>query len=264
MAMEQANHFLEEARALYELIKSIGEDDYERVTLFKNWTINDILVHLHFWNMSADLSLNQPDEFDKMMKHFFSAIQTGKLRLHENAIIKERGSELLELWFELSQKLANDFSAVDPKQRLKWAGPSMSARTCISARQMEVWAHALAVFDLIGTDRIESDRIKNVVVLGINAFGWTHQVHSLSTPENMPYVRLISPSGEQWEFGEESASEIIEGHATDFAKVVTQTRNIADTNLVVSGKDANIWMQHAQCFAGPPEKPPVAGLRKKS
>ncbi len=262
--MEQAIHFLEETQVLFNLLAELDEADFKRETLFKEWTINDIIVHLHFWNMGADLSLNEPDKYDEMMSQFFDAIQTGNLRKHENAVIHERGKALLEIWYNLSKKLARDFSTVDPKQRLKWAGPTMSARTCISARQMEVWAHGQAIFDLLGRDRAEDDRIKNIVVLGINAFGWTHQVHQLDGPDVMPYVELISPSGEAWSFGDDSDEQSIKGKATDFAKVVTQTRNIADTDLLVKGDAAKIWMQHAQCFAGPPETPPDPGLRKKA
>ena len=262
--MEQANHFLEESKILCKLIEGLDDVDYEQATLFKKWSINDILVHLHFWNLGADLSLNKPAEFDAMMGKFFSAIKTGKLRPHENKVIKERGSQLLELWFELSQKLAGDFSVVDPKQRLKWAGPTMSVRTCISARQMEVWAHGQAIFDLLGKDREESDRLKNIVVLGVNAFGWSHQVHDLEMPSTMPLIKLNSPSGIEWQFGDEASLENIRGEAIEFAQVVTQTRNIADTSLKVVGEGAQIWMKHAQCFAGPPERPPAAGLRKKS
>lgn len=262
--MEQAKHFLEETDLVHDLVSKINEADFERETLFKKWTINDILVHLHFWNMGADLSLNRPDEYDKMMKQFFDAIQTGNLRQHENAVVHERGKALLEMWYELSKQVSDDFSTVDPKQRLKWAGPTMSALTCISARQMEVWAHGQAIFDLLGKEREEDDRIKNIVILGINSFAWTHQVHKLEMPDAMPFVKLMSPSGKQWSFGEENDSQYIEGAASDFAKVVTQTRNIADTDLSVTGEAAKNWMRHAQCFAGPAEMPPAPGLRKRN
>lgn len=262
--MEQATDFWEETQTLYKLLQDLSEGDYERETLFKKWTINDILVHLHFWNQSADLSLNNSDEFDAMMANFFDAIKTGKLRPHENAVIPERGKALLELWVNLSEKLVKDFSTIDPKQRLKWAGPTMSARTCISARQMEVWAHGQAIYDLLGKDRVESDRIKNIVILGLNAFGWSHQVHGLPVPKKMPRVILKSPSGEEWSFGDEEAKDSIKGNATQFAQVVTQTRNILDTGLQVSGETAQTWMANAQCFAGPPETPPSPGLRKKA
>ena len=51
------------------------------------------------------------------------------------------------------------------------------------------------------------------------------------------------------------------GDATEFCQVVTQVRNIKDTNLKVEGKVAEKWMSIAQCFAGPPEDPPIKGSR---
>ena len=43
----------------------------------------------------------------------------------------------------------------------------------------------------------------------------------------------------------------------DFAQVVTQTRHLLDTELVVDGEVARRWMLHAQCFAGAAEPPPT-------
>jgi len=261
--MRQTSDFLDESAILHGVLQHLDEANFEQETLFKNWTINDILVHLHFWNTGADLALNQPDEFDAMTSKLLDAIKAGNLRPHENHAIPERGHRLLEVWYKLTKKLADDFSVVDPKARLKWVGPTMSARTCISARQMEVWAHGQAVFDLLGKDRPEGERILNVIILGINAFAWSHQVHGLPVPKTMPKLALISPCGEEWCFGEETAGHII-GSAVEFAQVVTQTRNIADTGLNVSGDIAEKWMKNAQCFAGPPEKPPAPGKRKRS
>ena len=62
--------------------------------------------------------------------------------------------------------------------------------------------------------------------------------------------------------GEASETEVIEGLAEEFCQVVTQTRNIADTSLIVTGKNAAAWMEIAQCFAGAPETPPAPGTRK--
>ncbi len=259
--MEQAKHFLEESEALSNILVNLSDTDFERATLFKSWTINDILVHLHFWNKAADLALNAPDEFDTLIQRLFSALNAGRLRDFENNEIAERGKALLDVWEEGNDKLGRDFSNVDPKTRVKWAGPDMSARTCISARQMEVWAHGQAIFDLLGQEREDADSVKNIVMLGINAFGWTHKVHGLGLPEHMPRVKLRAPSGEVWEYGETQHDEQIEGSAVEFAQVVTQTRNILDTQLNVTGHVAAKWMAYAQCFAGPPNMPPKPGTR---
>ena len=56
--------------------------------------------------------------------------------------------------------------------------------------------------------------------------------------------------------------ESIKGKASDFCHVVTQNRNIKDTDLEVRGKISEHWMSIAQCFAGEPEDPPDQGTRK--
>jgi uncharacterized protein (TIGR03084 family) len=260
--MEQAEHFLEECEVLHGQLSGLPETAFEAKTLFKQWSVNDILVHLHFWNLGADLSLNDPDAFTSMFGKLFGALKAGRLRAHENSEIRERGSELLVAWITLARDMGARWADVDPKTRVKWAGPDMSVRSSMSARQMETWAHGQAIFDMMGEDRPESDRIRNIVLLGINAFGWSHKVHGLPVPATLPSVILASPEGETWSFGEGQSR--IEGSAVEFCQVVTQTRNIADTGLVVSGHDATRWMENAQCFAGPPNKPPVAGLRRKA
>lgn len=259
--MEQARHFLEECEVLHSLIATLDERDFEKKSQFKNWSINDILVHLHFWNQAADLSLNNPDAFAEMFNDLHGALQNGTLRAHENSRIEKRGAELVSDWRDYFRDMASRWQSVDPKTRVKWAGPDMSVRTSISARQMETWAHGQAIFDMFGKDRPESDRLFNIVMLGINAFGWSHKVQGLNMPEKMPSVGLVSPSGETWEFGE--GEDAIEGYAAEFCQVVTQTRNIADTALLVRGESARTWMQNAQCFAGTAESPPKPGTRFK-
>ncbi len=259
--MEQAAHFLEESEVLYELVSKIDEGDFAQPTQFKGWTIEEILIHLHFWSLGADISLNDPDAFTTMFEQLYSALKAGNLRGHENEKIKERGKELVTLWADQFRDMGKRWLQVDPKTRVKWAGPDMSARTSMSARQMETWAHGQAIFDVLGQERTESDRIRNIVMLGINAFGWSHKVHGIEIPEEMPEVVLTSPSGDTWTFGE--GSDRIIGTAVEFCQVVTQTRNIADTSLAMDGVVAERWMNQAQCFAGPPEQPPAPGTRFK-
>ena len=59
----------------------------------------------------------------------------------------------------------------------------------------------------------------------------------------MPYVCLTAPSGEIWEFGEPSTEEVVEGSASEFCQVVTQVRNIADTQIRVVGPIATTGCQ---------------------
>lgn len=263
MSLKEAADFLEESRTLAALLEGESEATFAKATQFKGWTINDVLVHLHFWNKAVDLAATDEAGFKAMLEPLMAALTKGGLRAYEDGTIPERGRALFTLWKATAEDIATRFAEIDPKQRIPWVGPSMSARSAITARQMETWAHGFEVFDLLGRIRPESDRIRNLVVLGINTFGWSHQVHGLPVPEVMPELTLTAPSGEVWTFGEASAGRIA-GPAVDFAAVVTQTRAVADTALAIEGEVARRWMEHAQCFAGPPEKPPVAGSRHRA
>ncbi|THH37038.1 TIGR03084 family protein [Aliishimia ponticola] len=258
--MQQALDFVAESDALAAILEDVAEADWTTATQFKGWTLNDVIVHLHFWNLAADKSLTDPEGFAADLARLLPAMQSG-MRPVENAEIPLRGPALFEAWRAQYRDMGDRWSQVDPKTRLRWAGPEMSARSSISARQMETWAHGQEVFDILGKTRHNADRIQNIVYLGVNAFGWSHKVHGLPVPDNMPYLKLTAPSGAVWEFGTPQEDERIEGAAEEFAQVVTQVRNIADTDLQVTGEVAAGWMARAQCFAGPPETPPAPGTR---
>jgi len=259
--LQQAVDLLEESDALAAVLENFPDPDWECATQFKSWTVNDVIVHLLFWNRAADLALVDPDGFAALASEVMAEMPKGGLRPIENRIITARGADLCTLWQAQYRDMAARWTKLDPKLRVKWVGPEMSVRSSITARQMETWAHGMEIFDLLGLKRADTDRIRNVVILGVNTFGWSHRVQGLEVPETMPYLQLRAPSGAFWEFGEPNADERIAGDAVDFASVVTQTRNIADTALQVTGATATRWMQTAQCFAGGKEAPPLPGTR---
>ncbi len=264
--LTQADDFKAECDALYELLKPLADADFARPTLFKAWTINDVLGHLHIWNWAAHMSLVDEAAFDDYLAQIMKPeLLDRPLREREAAFLSgNTGQALLAEWHDYATKMAASFRETDPKMRLKWAGPDMSARSSVTARLMETWAHAQAVYDVLGAERAEQDHIQNIVVLGVNTFKWTYATRRETPPGPLPYLQLTAPSGAVWEFGEPSETETITGPAVDFCRVVTQVRNIADTTLEVRGEVARDWMSKAQCFAGPPEKPPQPGARHRA
>ena len=74
------------------------------------------------------------------------------------------GPELLERWREQYQRVATTFADFEPDRRLPWVGPDMGARSFISARQMEVWAHGQAIFDARALTLVHSRVLKNGIV----------------------------------------------------------------------------------------------------
>jgi len=262
--MEQAKAFLAENEALEALLSGLSEKEFTFETGFKDWTINNILRHLHVWNLAAEMSLKDEAAFMTFFEKVKIAIVGGAFREFEsNYLDGISGRELVILWQEGYKQTTTSFDESDPKARVVWAGPNMSVRSSITARLMETWAHAQAIYDRLGVDRQNKDHIKNIVVLGANTFSWTYKVRGMAVPETMPYLVLTAPSGALWTFGEDTSGNRIEGQAEHFCQVVTQCRNIADVPLDVRGPIATEWMSMAQCFAGGVETPPPPGARRK-
>lgn len=260
----QPAEFREESEALHALLDTLKEEAFTRETRFKQWTIEEILVHLHIWNWAVEQSLVDAPALVGMVDDFISKREHTTLRAWErNWVGALRGKTLLTAWREQYIKVAERFEGVDPRRRTKWFGPDLSARSNITARQMETWAHGQAVFDLLGVERVDTDRIRNIAVLGVNTFEWSFKLNGKSVPSVRPHVCLSAPSGAVWTWNEPSQVDRIEGSATEFCQVVTQTRNVADTRLKVSGDIAQTWMGIAQCFAGLPQSPPAPGERRR-
>ncbi|NNF79583.1 MAG: TIGR03084 family protein [Rhizobiales bacterium] len=261
--MQQAEDFRQEALALAAILAPLSEAQLGTTTQFKNWTIEDVLGHLHIFNHAANLSLQSGGAFVEFYEPIRAALAGGQsmLETQYDWLDGLRGRALFDAWLELSEQTADNFSNADPKARLKWAGPDMSARSFITARQMETWAHGHEIFDVLGLRREDTDRVKNINHMGVIAYGWTFINRKLEVPEPAPYVRLNAPSGAVWEWNEPQDGNRVDGSATEFAQVVTQVRNVADTTLSTQGENAGRWMAFAQCFAGKPEDPPAPGTR---
>ena len=261
--MQQAQDFLDESEALHILIADLTDEELRQATAFKNWTIETIIRHLHVWNEAANMGLTDEEQFKLFIAKIMAGIQSGGLPAIENEIAGElRGRELVATWSKFFREMTPRFGAADPSDRVLWAGPTMSVRSSITARLMETWAHGQEIYDLLGVTRKNEDRIRNIVVLGNNTYGWTFKVNGEDPPEPHPHLILNAPSGDVWLYNDPNGEERIEGLAEEFCQVVTQTRNIADTDLKVAGPNATRWMAMAQCFAGRPETPPAPGTRK--
>jgi uncharacterized protein (TIGR03084 family) len=261
--MQQAYDYLAEVEELSDLLRDQQESVFLKRTLFKSWTVNDIIGHLYMFDLAAVKALQNENEFAKIYLKVSAHLDQGMSILESQYPFLKglSGKNLFEQWYDNSKKLGAAFACADPSVRLKWFGPEMSAKSSITARQMETWAHGQEIFDALGVKRAAHDRIKNICHLGVATFGWSFTNRSLKVPDRIPHVRLISPSGKIWEWGDSSSQSSIKGKASEFAEVVTQVRNVQDTKLKSEGAIAKNWMKIAQCFAGQPENPPIQGSR---
>ncbi len=263
--MQQARDFREECAVLEQLIDECPVEVFNLKTQFKGWAIGDVIGHLHMFNVAARITLEDDNAFAPFFKPVAKYLAQGKTMLEAQYIWLDglSGPALFDVWRLECEVTAALYDNADPKHRVKWAGPDMSARSSITARRMETWAHGQEIFDRLGKIRTETDRIKNIAYLGVNTYGWTFVNRKIEVPEPAPYVKLSAPSGAVWEFNAPQTENCVHGSAVEFCQVVAQTRNVADTNLKTMGDTAIRWMALAQCFAGQPNNPPAPGSRHK-
>ena len=258
-----AEDFRAEVAELHAFLGELDAEDWDRTTLFMEWTPWDVVAHLHFFDEVSFLSANDADAFAARRKVLTRAMAEGRSNKDQarEAYAGIAAPELVERWVATANELARVLGASDPKRRLPWFGPDMGVQMFTTARYMETWAHGQEIWDLRGRPRPASDRIQNIAVIGVKTYGWTFANRGLEPPGAPPYVRLEAPSGAIWEWNDPDDANRVEGSALDFCKVVTQVRNVQDTALRVQGEVATRWMEIAQCFAGGAVDPPPPGLR---
>lgn len=247
------------------LARTLTPGQWAEASAFYGWTAWDEIAHLCFFDETALLAATDAQAFARDTAALTAQLSAGK---EISAIAREKyrpldGPALLARWEPTSARLVDALAALDPKARLPWYGPSMSARSFASARLMETWAHGQDVWDVVRRRRPQSDRLRHIAHIGVTTFGWSFINRKRPVPPIVPYVELQSPGGgAPWTWGDPASPEHVHGTALDFCLLVTQRRNLADTSVVYSDGAAKEWLSIAQCFAGEPADAPAPGVRK--
>lgn len=262
-ANDTALDLLAECRDLDALCATLDADDWRRPSAFYGWTAWDEVAHLCYFDETALLSVREPERFAREA----AALNERAAREEISAIARESfghldGPALLAHWRQRYEALAAALAPLNPKARLGWYGPMMSARSFATARLMETWAHGQDVWDVMRRRRPATPRLKHIAHLGVTTFAWTFVNRGLAVPEVAPYVELHAPGGGLWTWGDPASSHSVRGSAEDFCLVVTQRRHVSDTALRYADGPMAQWLAIAQCFAGPPADGPQPGVRK--
>ena len=99
LELQQAYDFCDESNAVYKLLSSLSDSDYEEKTQFKGWNFNNVIGHLHVWNYAADLSLQDGDDWKNFANSALEMLGKGStMNQFEETITKGiKGRELLDL-----------------------------------------------------------------------------------------------------------------------------------------------------------------------
>ena len=229
------------------LVAGLDEAGWHMPTPAARWDIADQVSHLAYFDEVTVRSAVDPAGFRADLAAAGNDVDPDTIA----ARFRDRtGAELLA-WFEVARAdLIATFAALDPRARLPWFGPAMSAASSLTARIMETWAHTQDIADALGVAREPTDRLRHVAHIGVGARAFSYAVRGKTPPAVEIRVELAGPDGTRWTWGPPEAENRVTGPALDFCLLVTQRRHRDDLALAIDGPAATEWMAIAQAFAG--------------
>ena len=249
-----------EQDALDVIVTALKPAQWALPTPSPRWSVADQIGHLAYFDDAAVVAIADQDAFVVKIGELLAVAPDGDEAMDDLTLGSFRrmaADDLLGTWRTCRQRLAEASLGLEDSQRVPWYGPAMGAKSFLTARLMETWAHGQDIVEAVGATRPATDRLVHIAQLGFLTRGWSYINRGLESPTEPVRVDLASPSGETWTFGPEDATQSVTGDATDFCLVVTQRRHWKDTGLVATPLAIN-WLEMAQAFAGPPTSGPAA------
>ena len=250
---EVRDDLLAEQEALDRVVADLTAEQFATPTPSPRWTVADQLAHLTYFDRNAALAITDPAAFPATVHALLESAAGGDEGMDAFVLGTWRDlppDELRAAWREGRAELAEAAATLRNDSRVAWYGPSMGAKSFLTARLMEVWAHGQDIVDAVGAERPATDRLKHIAQLGFITRKWSYVNRGMEPLEGEVTVSLTAPSGERWTWGDDPDNSVT-GPAEDFCLVVTQRRHVDDTDLVVTGEVARDWLIRAQAFAGP-------------
>lgn len=240
-----------EQQALDSVVGQLADDAWSTPTPAPGWTIAHVVSHLTYFDGQAVLAAVDPAAFEAGRDALFA--DPGDFDM-AGPWAAEAPGDLLARWRDGRAALQAAFADRSAHDRLPWYGPPMSARSFVTARLMEAWAHGVDVTDALGLAPMSSPRLRHVAHLGFVTRGFSYAVRGQEAPAVPVAVVLDAPGGDRWTWGEPDGDgvERVEGPALDFCLAVTQRRPLDQLALTTTGPAAAGWLAVAQAFAGGP------------
>ncbi|MDA0351880.1 MAG: TIGR03084 family metal-binding protein [Chloroflexi bacterium] len=210
------------------------------------WLMRDCVAHLAELDRTAAIIAETGAYPDGDRRPGDGVVTAGQLDARRLSI-----AELLSFWRESRARLATALKPLDGRDRLPWAGNTMSVRSFTTARLMEAWSHGLDAIESAGVTPVDSDRLRNIAHIGYATRDFAYRNRGLEPSAEALRVELTAPSGAIWSWGPDDATARVTGTAGDFCRVVTQRIHYTDTGLEYTPGAAEEYLQIAQAFAGP-------------
>jgi uncharacterized protein (TIGR03084 family) len=252
-----------EQNSLDDVVGNLNVEQWSRATASPGWSVFDQIAHLAYFDGRASIAISDPEQFRRELHEMLARTANESIDEITLGLLRSLSpNDLVACWRENRQLLDGAANSLTDDSRVAWYGPSMGAKSFLTARLMETWAHGVDVVDALGVTREPTDRLRHVAQLGFITRQWSYTVRGETPPDGAVRLELEGPRGDAWRWGPDDAEDSIQGSAEEFCLVVTQRRHPSDTSLS-TGELGTHWLQRAQAFAGAPSEGPRPGSRQR-
>jgi uncharacterized protein (TIGR03084 family) len=238
LAAEQAD--------LEAFLRGRPDEDWLKPTPAVGWDVRDQMSHLaDVEEIAYDTATGGPRQLNTEALSFPSPEDFTESGCEKGRRMKP--AEVLEWWVRGAKKTRDMLETKDPKERVPW-GLGMAARTLVSARLMETWAHGLDVRAALDEPPNVTPRLRDIAWLIFRAFPYGFSYAKREMPTGTLRMELDF-NGERWDFGPDQADSLITGDAGEFCRVGVQRLRLADAKtLKAQGRLAEEALQVARAF----------------
>ncbi|HCT77704.1 MAG TPA: TIGR03084 family protein [Micromonosporaceae bacterium] len=247
-----------ESEDLDHRVAALSPDEWATLTPAPGWTITHQIAHLAWTDEVSLISIVDPERFMELLSQA-AADPGGFVEAGAQAGAQDSPGAILVRWRAGRAALGVALAEVPDGVKLPWFGTQMSAASMATARLMETWAHGQDVADALRIDREPTKRLRHIARLAVRTRDWAFGIRELDPPADEFRVELGAPDGEIWTWGPTDSNNRVAGPALDFCLLATQRRHRSDLALVATGAEADMWLNIAQAFAGPPGQGRVQG-----
>lgn len=220
----------DEQSSLEALLRSLTEEQWRAPTPAKGWDVRDQVAHLaDTEEVAHDTASGGPRQLNEEVLQFPSPEAYTESGCDKGRAMKP--ADVLEWWVRGAAATRTVLLSLDPKQRVPW-GLGMSARSFVTARLMETWAHGLDIRAAAGAEPNITPRLQSIAWLVTNAVPYAFMAAKTPKPEGTLRVELNAPGGGIWMFGPSDATDRITGDAAEFCRVGVQRMKLADAHTL--------------------------------
>ncbi|HUR48266.1 MAG TPA: maleylpyruvate isomerase family mycothiol-dependent enzyme [Acidimicrobiales bacterium] len=234
------------------ILDSLESSRWSTPTRCEGWDVADVVLHLAQTDEFVVAGCNGTGE--EAMASFIPSGESVESvdDAAELAVRRERGvpaDDLLARWRAAADESRRLLRERPAEHRVPWVLGTLPPKTLATTRLSEAWIHTGDIAEAVGGSSVADDRLWHIARLAWRtlpyAFGLAGS--ELSGPVAL---RLTSPAGEKWIFGEEEGpATTVTGPALEWCLLAARRRPAELTSLRAEGADGSAVLSLARTYA---------------